>query len=201
MGKKEKDIKRQNAEFYKEYNNQDGEKEFMEYVAYVEKEDMAREKLEEVAHEEERVCNSVVRSLNDYSNEQGLDLNVSADNMLNYIRFFGQCEKKEPVIRREPPPQPPQPVPRPTVSYDATKDPEIQRLVHTIIIKSGEDQILDDYLAEFHEGEVPPGMTRDTVFAGIRKKLLKMYGNADYYSVVEIAGRNNYNKAKYRLGI
>ena len=200
MGKKERDIKRQNAEFYKEYN-QDLDKEFQEYAKSVQVEDDKQHVLDEKERKEESFAMSMVESLNEHSQTHANELNVSFDNMFNYIRFFRTC-----VYREQPKKATvsiPVAVDEPIVesTYDASEDPEIQELVRCIITDSGEAQIVDDYLKEYHGGNVPEGQSREGILVTIRKYIIKTYGSDDYYNVVQISGKNNYNKAKHSLGL
>jgi hypothetical protein len=200
MGKKERDIKRQNTEFYKDYNK-DVDKEFREYAKQVAAEDDKVNAQIEAEDKREAFAVAVADLLNDHASSQALDLNVSNDNMLNYIYFFQECKYAAP---RSAPPAPPPVVVQTAVvesKCDMSGDPEILDLIRRMVIDSGEANILVDYLNEYENGKIPIGRTCGDMLNELRDELVKIHGKKEWYRVVEIAGTNNYNRVRHKLGL
>jgi hypothetical protein len=121
--------------------------------------------------------------------------------MLNYIDFFQECKYVEP--RPRPPPPPPPVVQEAVVesNCDMSGDPEILDLVRRMVIDSGEAKILVDYINEYENGKIPEGRTPGDMLNELRDELVKIHGKKEWYRVVEIAGTNNYNRTRRKLGL
>lgn len=224
MGKKERDIKKLNKEFYKEYNNENAELEAKkEEIAFRNemKDTVARDKALE---DRERLTRGVVDELTEYCQYQGLDLTFTVENMENYIGFFqGErmqkendkveevkvVKKKKDVFVKHKDDEGVTPVhPRPgtksgdTEGYTPVVDPEIARMKSYIIRKSGEDDLVQAYLNENYNGLPPHGWTFEKVTSRLREKLIKAAGgSSNYFTVIDRIGNHNYEKTRKFLDL
>lgn len=209
MGKKEKEIKRINAEYYRERNKVDTS----EQIKEMEREKQCKIEIDaQEAEEKNQVfLSGVIRELKEYSDQQGLPLCEYLDeiNMENYISFVLEgCPliarpikqtKKQSVTHKE----------TPSVKFKIAntelksyQDKETEKLKQDIIVKAGEYDILTEYLKEHYPKGIPSDTTEEIIMNKLRVKLIRISGGEHkYIEVVEKFGRHHYNNARKKLNL
>jgi hypothetical protein len=205
MGKKEKEIKRLNSEFYKEYNNN------LEGV-HIKKERAAADKLQEICDKKDaktqlvnHVAYRTMSDMKEYTDYQGLELCGCLDitNMENFINFVIQScdvknnwsdkkvEKEEvfvkPIIEI---------LVKPTKSSDESVEDierDTIRIREQCIIDAGEYDLLRDFVDSNYDGVYPPNTDPDELMSMIRKRMIKIARSEQrYYDVVKRFGNYHY---------
>ena len=209
MGKKEKEIKRINAAYYKERNRLDNSKKIKEIE--FEKNRKIEIDAQEAAEKQQVFLSDVIGELKGYSEQQGLPLCEYLDevNLENYINFVLEgCPssvapikqlKKHNFTHEE----------NPTVKFKIAntelksyKDKETEKLKHDIIIKAGEYDILSEYLKEHYPKGIPSDTTEKIIMDQLRVRLIRISGgNHKYTALVEKLGKYHYNNTRKKLNL
>lgn len=195
MGKKEKIIKKLNNEFYKEYNRENEENEMIieskEFDARREKEDKLYEDSELVSD----VAATIIHEMKEHVAYDGLCLCENLD-IINTENFIEYLKKSPTMISRD--------------CLDETREPEdtrtlseIQQSIREInkkiqrddecinyytkkIRSQGENILFDEFIDEYHDGEIPNGYTRENLMGIFRDQMIKMAkGEERYYDFAQ----------------
>ena len=218
MGKKERNIKKLNNEFYKEYNNENLELEMKKEEKIFDDKRQEEADEEKAFEDRERLARHIVSELTEYADYQGLELSVSEDNMFNYIGFFlGErarkevkgietvrvAEKKDVFVKHVvvETTENDSEVRSADVIVERVEDPEIVAMRNEIIRKSGEDTLTQSYLNENYGGEMPQGWKWKELTDHLRSKFIKLGGKYNYEKVVDGIGKYNYDRASKRIGL
>ena len=213
MGKKERDIKKLNNDFYKEYNNENIEHDIKNEEREFEQERLFLEKHERDDDAFNIVMHGIINEMREYTINQGLCLceNISTENVNNFMEFImTQPSYRKPITRIvDNPPIDTRPCIEDIIksTHDLNKeikdiDEEIVRRRDEFIIENGEDMIFTDYIKINYNGEVPSDMNIQGTKDLLRKKLIKIAGSSDkYYKLVNSFGEAKYAYYEQKIGL
>jgi hypothetical protein len=187
MGKKEKDIKRQNDNFYKEYNfTRDDKKERL----IEDEEDKETEKHKQVEAGFENMLSNMKLRMLEYVTHQGLPLCQKLDdtNIENYIsHILNGCpraithidvEDYTEVIMTQP-----SPGEHLNTLYEIDKiQQDIDEIIKNTITKLGEFDIFKEYINHAYSNNPYKILEESRLFPVLRKRMIKMSGSVEKYN-------------------
>jgi hypothetical protein len=191
MGKKEKDIKRQNDEFYKQYNYiRDDKKERL-----IEDENQkAENKDNRIESEFERMIIHMKLALLEYVDHQGLPLCETLDdtNLENYVtHVLNGCPRAirvtedDEVAEADKPTKPtkssPEELCKTIVEIEELQE-EIDMVVTDTVRKLGENDIFNEYIKNTYPDDPNKIFEEQTLYPVLRKRLIKLSGSVEKYN-------------------